>query len=58
MADMEKRLLDEFGLVRADTKWLVAWDMRPKAKADEAKAKTEGAKPEGEKAPPEAPAKP
>jgi len=33
MADMEKRLLEEFGLVRADSpQWLVAWDLRNKAK--------------------------
>lgn len=28
MADMEARLLEEFGFERRETRWLVAWDMR------------------------------
>lgn len=31
--DMDKRLLDEFGLKRESTRWLTAWDMRDPAAA-------------------------
>lgn len=27
LPDMEKRLLDEFGMRRAETRWLTAWDL-------------------------------
>lgn len=30
LPDMQRRLADDFGLERADTKWLEAWDLRPK----------------------------
>jgi hypothetical protein len=53
MADMEKRLLEEFGLVRADSEWLVAWDLRPKTKPAADKPASE--KP-AEKKPAETPA--
>lgn len=32
MPDMQKRLRDDFGLEPADTRWLIAWDLKPAAK--------------------------
>ena len=39
MPDLDKRLRDQFGLAPSSTRWLVAWDLKPKAKpeADEKK---------------------
>jgi len=37
MPDLQQRLRDEFGLVPVSTRWLVAWDMKPKPKTTPAK---------------------
>jgi hypothetical protein len=43
MPDMERRLIADVGMHRDNERWLVAWDLRPKAKrdADAKRAKTE-----------------
>jgi len=33
MPDFEERLREELGLTRMSTRWLVAWDLKPKAKS-------------------------
>jgi len=39
MPDLQQRLRDEFGLAPVSTRWLVAWDMKPKPKTTPAKPK-------------------
>ena len=63
MADMEKRLLDEFGFERQGQKWLVAWDLKSKSQTagNEEKPETEkpeAGKPEAEKLEADRPEKP
>jgi len=49
MADMEKRLRDDFALVPIQTRWLVAWNLTgEKAKADNGKPKAESVRQKAE----------
>jgi hypothetical protein len=62
MPDFQKRLVDDFGLKRENTRWLVAWDLKSKPSgepkptedskpADESKPRDESKQPEASESP-------